>query len=327
MPVSDDPGAAVPNRRARVVFMGTPELARRLLASLADDPRWDIVGVFAQPDRPAGRGLQPQAPPVKREADDRGFAVFQPGKMRDPLAVAALAGLAPDVAVVAAYGQILPPAVLAIPRAGCLNVHFSLLPRWRGAAPIAWALLEGDAETGVTLMQMDAGLDTGPMFATATHKLRPDETSGSLTDRLTELGAQLLRDNLGALLAGELAARPQPAEGATYARKLTRDDARLDWRQPAAALDRRVRAMAPTPGAFAFLPGSPNTRLVKIHSAEPAPGRPAGLEPGSVWRTDDDRFAVACGDGSLVLREVQLEGGKRLTAAQFFAGHAPLRFD
>lgn len=307
--------------------MGTPELSRRLLAALADDARWEVVGVFAQPDRPGGRGLQPQAPPVKVEAAARGIPVFQPERMRLPEAVAQLASLGADVAVVAAFGQILPPAVLATPRLGCLNVHFSLLPRWRGAAPITWAILEGDAETGVGLMQMDAGLDTGPLLAESRIPIRPDETAGTLEERLTGLAAQLLGVALPDFFAGRLTARPQPAEGAAYASKITKEDGRLVWASPAPALARRVRAFQPRPGAYAFAPAEPRQRVLKVHSAEPVAERPAGAAPGAVWRPGKAGLAVACGEGSLVLREVQMEGGRRLTAEQFSAGHALERLE
>jgi methionyl-tRNA formyltransferase len=313
--------------RPRIVFMGTPELSRRLLASIADDRRWEVVGAFAQPDRPGGRGMHPQPPPVKSEAMARGIPVFQPERLRHTDALAQFAALKPDLAVVAAFGQILTPAALATPRLGCVNVHFSLLPRWRGAAPIAWALLAGDAETGVGLMQMDAGLDTGPILAEARIPITPDETAATLQERLVVLAADLTLKTLPAILAGGLPPRPQPAEGATYARKISKEDGLLDWRQPSIVLARRLRALTPWPGAFTFVPGTPASKLLKVHAADAITDRPAGAAPGDVWSAPGTPLAVACAEGSLALREVQIEGGRRITAAQFIAGHSLARLE
>lgn len=304
----------------RLVFMGTPDLARTVLAALADDARFHLLAVVAQPDKPTGRGLQVTPPPVKVEALARELPVLQPLKAREPAFLEQLRALAPDVIAVAAYGQILPQALLDIPRHGCLNVHTSLLPRWRGAAPIQWAIAEGDAETGVTIMRMEAGLDTGPMIAEVRTPISNTDTGQTLHDRLAGLGGRLLCDALPRYVAGELPLRPQPAEGVTYARKITKEDGRLDWNLPASVLDRRLRAFTPWPGSFAFIPAEPKPKLLKIHRAEPLP-HPAPTIPGTVLSADRHGIIVACGEGALRLLEVQPEGGRRMTAEPFLAGH------
>jgi methionyl-tRNA formyltransferase len=312
--------------RPRLVFMGTPELARVVLAALAQEPGWEIPLVVAQPDKPVGRGLQLQAPPVKREALERGIPVLQPGRARDPDFIASLTALAPDVVVVAAYGQILPPALLAIPRFGCLNVHTSILPRWRGAAPIAWAMLEGDAETGVTLMHMDAGLDTGAVIAEQRTPILPDDTGQSLHDRLAGLGAGLICRVLPDWLAGRISAVPQPADGVTYARKLTKEDGRLDWAQPAAVLDRKIRALNPWPGAFTTLPsGTGTAELLKIWEAQSiavSGTAPTMAVAGDVLVACGEELVVAAGatGEALKIRALQREGRRRMTAREFLAG-------
>lgn len=303
----------------RMVFMGTPELARTVLATLAGDPRFELVAVVAQPDKPAGRNLHLTPPPVKVEALARGLPVLQPLKARDPVFLDQLRALAPDLVVVAAYGQILPQALLDIPRHGCLNVHTSLLPRWRGAAPIQWAIAEGDAETGVTIMRMDAGLDTGPMVSEVRTPISGTDTGQTLHDRLAQLGGRLLAETIPGYVTGELVPQPQPAAGVTYARKISREDGRLDWTRPAQVLDQRIRAFTPWPGAFCFVPAEPRPKLLKVHAASPEAGS-AG-QPGAVLATGAHGLVVACGDGALRLTEVQPEGGRRMTAAQFLAGH------
>ncbi len=304
----------------RLVFMGTPDLARTVLAQLADDARFALVAVVAQPDKPTGRGLQLTPPPVKTEALARNLPVLQPLKAREPGFLDQLRALAPDAIAVAAYGQILPQALLDIPRHGCLNVHTSLLPRWRGAAPIQWALAEGDAETGVTIMRMEAGLDTGPAISEVRTAITAEDTGQTLHDRLAILGGKLLCDTLPRYVAGELPPRPQPVDGVTYARKITKDDGRLDWNLPAQVLDRRLRAFTSWPGGFAFLPAEPKPRLLKIHRAEPlARGIPA--TPGTVLAADRHGLVIACGEGALRLTEVQPEGSRRMTVEQFLAGH------
>jgi len=304
----------------RLVFMGTPDLARTVLAALADEPRYQVLAVVAQPDKPTGRGLQLTPPPVKVEALARSLPVHQPLKARDPAFLGQLRALAPDIIAVAAYGQILPQALLDIPRHGCLNVHTSLLPRWRGAAPIQWAIAEGDEETGVTIMRMEAGLDTGPMISEVRTRISPADTGQTLHDRLAGLGGRLLGETLPLYVAGELPDRPQPAEGVTYARKITKEDGRLDWNLPAAVLDRRLRAFTPWPGGFAFLPAESKPKLLKIHRAEPL-ARPAPSTPGAVLSADRNGMVVACGEGALRLLELQPEGSRRMTAEQFLSGH------
>jgi len=310
----------------RIVFMGTPELARTVFMHLADagPALGSVVGVFAQPDKPVGRNLHLSPPPVKVEALARGIPVFQPAQARDPESLQQLREWQPDVVVVAAYGQILPQALLDVPRYGCINVHTSLLPRWRGAAPIQWAIAEGDSETGVSLMRMEAGLDTGPVFAVARTPVLDTDNGSTLHDRLAILGAELLVQSLPGYLDGSLPPATQPIEGVTYARKISRDDGRLDWSLPARTLWRRVRAFTPWPGAFCRMPlsdapDSP-TRLLKVHSVEPDDTL-TGV-PGKIISTGKDGIAIACGSGGLKLLEVQPEGGRRMPAAAFAAGHS-----
>jgi methionyl-tRNA formyltransferase len=298
--------------------MGTPELARTLLSALARDPSLEIVLVVAQPDRPAGRGLALQMPPVKEEALSRNLPVLQPGKARDRDFVATIRGLAPDVIVVAAYGQLLPPELLEIPRSACLNVHLSLLPRWRGAAPIAWAILAGDAETGVTLMRMDPGLDTGDVVAQEATPILDTDTAQTLQERLGALGASLLLRTLPAWLAGELTPRPQPSSGITHAPKLTREDGRLHWREPAVGLWRRIRGLNPWPGAFTtFAEANGAPVLLKIWEASPVPDQGS---PGVVLRADAESLVVGTGQDALRLLVVQREGRRRLEAREFLKG-------
>lgn len=315
--------------RPRVVFMGTPDLARVILSRLASDARFEVVGVVAQPDRPSGRNWVLQPPPVKMEAETLGLPVFQPEKARDPAFIERLRTLHPDVVVVAAYGQLLPQTLLDVPRLGCLNLHTSILPRWRGAAPIQWAIASGDIETGVTLMRMEAGLDTGPMLAVARTPIDPFETSEQLHHRLADLAAELLVSQLPDYLAGRLPPVPQPTDGVTHARKVTRDDGRIDWSQPASVLDLRRRAFTPWPGAFCFSQQSPQPKLIKIHAAtvvdSPTETNQAGA--GTVVRADANGLVVACGQGCWRITELQPEGGKRLSATQFLAGNAVTRFE
>jgi methionyl-tRNA formyltransferase len=300
--------------RSRIAFFGTPLLGRIILASLADDPAWEVALVVAQPDKPKGRGLIRQAGPVREEASARGLPLMQPASARDPAFLDALRAVNPSVIVVAAYGQILPSTLLEIPRFGCVNVHTSILPRWRGAAPIQWAILEADPETGVTLMRMDAGLDTGDIIAMERVPILPSDTARSLHDRLAESGAQLLRRALPEWLAGRIAPIPQPAEGITYARKLTREDGRLDWTRPADELARRVRALDPWPGAFASLPDRAGRETLKIWEAEAAADQG---RPGTVLRAAGSDLVVAAGRGSLRLKSVQRMGRQRLPVREF----------
>jgi methionyl-tRNA formyltransferase len=300
--------------RPRIVFMGTPDFAVGSLAALLElKDVLDVVAVVTQPDKPKGRGQALAFPPVKALALERGVPVLQPEKLRTPPFSETLRALAPDVAVVTAYGKILPPDLLAVPRLGCLNVHASLLPRFRGAAPIQWAIAHGDAETGVCLMQMDAGLDTGPVLACRRLPIHPEETSAGLHQKLAALGGVLLREELPRFLRGELRAEPQPSEGALYAPMIQKDDGRLDFTRPAAELERRVRAFTPWPGAFTLLDG----QRLKVHRARVGAGRG---EPGTLIAAGPAGLEVACAEGSLLLLEVQPEGKRAMGAADFLSG-------
>ncbi|WP_425604958.1 methionyl-tRNA formyltransferase [Stenotrophomonas muris] len=273
----------------------------------------EVVAVYTQPDRPAGRGRGLAPSPVKLEAVARGIPVYQPESLKDEAAQRQLRDLQPDLMVVVAYGLILPRAVLAIPTHGCWNVHASLLPRWRGAAPIQRAIQAGDAKTGVCLMQMEAGLDTGPVLLHQELPIAATDTGGQLHDKLAELGAQVLSDGLGLLRAGiKPIARPQPEQGVTYAHKLDKAEARLDWAQDADALARTVRAFNPWPIAEATLAGE----RVRIHGAV-ALDLAHGQAPGAVLAASRDGIDIACGQGALRLRTLQREGGKAITAADY----------
>ncbi|AER55590.1 methionyl-tRNA formyltransferase [Pseudoxanthomonas spadix BD-a59] len=295
----------------KIVFAGTPEFAVPSLRAAARHN--EVVAVYTQPDRPAGRGRGLSVSPVKLEALKRGIPVLQPQTLRNPQTQAALRALAPDLMVVVAYGLILPRAVLEIPRHGCWNVHASLLPRWRGAAPIQRAIEAGDSQSGVCLMQMDAGLDTGPVILRQATPISETDTAGLLHDRLAELGAQVLADGLGLLRAGiRPIPTPQPAEGVTYAHKLDKAEARLDWSQPAVALARKVRAFMPWPIAEATVAGE----RLRIHGAI-ALDLHHQAAPGTLLAATRQGLDIACGAGALRLRVVQREGGKAITAADY----------
>ena len=296
--------------RLRLAVMGTPDFAVPTLDALVNDGH-EIACVYAQPARPAGRGQKPRPSAMEAWARDHSLDVRTPVSLKDPAEHRAFRDLALDAAVVAAYGLILPRPILEAPRLGCLNVHASLLPRWRGAAPIQRAILEGDAETGVTIMQMDAGLDTGPMLMADSTPIRPDDTGRSLHDRLAEMGAWLILRALDGVAAGTLKPAPQPTEGVTYARKLERDEARIDWAQPAARIERMVRAFDPWPVAFCDL----GAERIKVWGAEPATGSGA---PGAVL---DEHLTVACGDGAIRLTRLQRAGGKVMDAGAFLRGY------
>jgi methionyl-tRNA formyltransferase len=273
----------------------------------------EVVLVLTQPDRPAGRHLRLAASPVKRFAQTEGIRVLQPGTLRGPAReVHAVRELRPDVLVVAAYGLLLPPALLDAGAFGAVNIHASLLPRWRGAAPIQRALLAGDSETGISIMQMDAGLDTGPVLAQHRIGIDSDADSGSLHDRLAALGAAAIVEALADLEAGRARAVPQPAEGATYAPKIDKRETRLDWSKPAQELERAVRAFRPAPGAFALLDGE----AIKIWRSRIDPGEGA---PGTLLRAGDE-LIVACARGALAISELQRPGGRRLSALEFLRG-------
>ncbi len=288
--------------------MGTPDFAAAALAGLIAAGH-EIAAVYSQPPRPSGRGQQPRPSPVQALAETRGLALRTPLDLRGAAEQARFADLALDVAVVAAYGLILPPAVLQAPRFGCLNIHASLLPRWRGAAPIQRAILAGDEETGVTIMQMDKGLDTGPMLMSESTRIRPDDTAGSLHDRLAGMGAALIVRALEKLPGG-LSATPQPAGGATYAAKLRREEERLDWRRPARELERQVRAFSPSPGAWCEMAGE----RIKVLAAAIEGGRGA---PGTVL---DERATIACGEAGLRLLRLQRQGRAAMEADAFLRG-------
>ena len=295
----------------KIVFAGTPEFAVPCLRACAN--LGEVVAAYTQPDRPAGRGRGLQPSPVKLEAVKRGIPVHQPENFRSAASKAELRALQPDLMVVVAYGLLLPQSVLDIPVHGCWNVHASLLPRWRGAAPIQRAIEAGDNRTGVCLMQMEKGLDTGPVLLAQAIDIGPTETGGQLHDRLSELGARVLSDALGLLRATiQLPPHPQPEEGATYARKLDKAEARLDWAQPARVLANKVRAFNPWPMAEAMLAGE----RVRIHGAV-ALDEAHAVEPGQVLRSGRDGIDIACGDGVLRIRVLQRDGGKAITAADY----------
>ncbi len=297
----------------RLVFAGTPEFAALALQAIVAAGH-DVALVLTQPDRPAGRGMALQPSPVKKLALERGIEVFQPLSLKDAEAQARIAAVGAEVMVVAAYGLILPQTVLDLPRFGCLNIHASLLPRWRGAAPIQRALLAGDAETGVCIMQMEAGLDTGPVLLREAFPILPDDTSATLHDRLAALGARLVVDALEGL---PLPATPQVLDGVTYAQKIGKAEAQVDWSQSAAELDRHIRAFNPFPGAQAQFGG----QTVKLWRAAPVEG---SGEKGQILQVDRNRVVVACGSGALAVSELQKAGGKRLAVREFLAGH-PLK--
>ena len=302
----------------RIVFMGTAELACASLEKLAAQEDLDVVAVVTQPDRPKGRDLKLQPSPVKEAALRRQISVLQPERARRDEFVRELQALAPDLIVVAAYGQILPPSILELPRLGCINVHTSLLPKYRGAAPVQWAILEDEPETGVTIMKMDAGLDTGDILTQEATPIRAEDNSESLHDRLAGLGAELLVRTVREYVAGRIAPRPQP-EGASYARKIRKEDGLIDWSQPARVLWNRVRAFAPWPGAFTHLPAEPRPHLLKIWQSEVAHG---SGQPGEVLESSKTGILVACGDAALRIVSLQREGGLRMSAQEFLKGHA-----
>ncbi len=311
----------------RLIFAGTPDFAARHLAALMDS-RHRVLAVYTQPDRPAGRGKKLQASPVKRLAAAAGLAVHQPASLRDEAEQQVLAALEPDLMVVVAYGLILPQAVLDIPRFGCLNVHASLLPRWRGAAPIQRAIEAGDPETGTTIMQMDAGLDTGDMLATARCPIERDSTAASLHDTLAAIGAPLLLQVLDDLPRYRANAERQDDHRATYAGKIRKEEAALDWSRDAETLDRAIRAFNPFPVSYSTLSGE----RVRIWQAQPAGTGALPEPPGTILRSDRDGILVNCGRGQLRIRRLQLPGGRELSAEQVLNARGDLfapgqRFD
>lgn len=297
-----------------VVFMGTPDFAVPSLAALiagADT----IVGVVTQPDRPSGRGMRLQPSPVKRYALEHGLPVFQPETLRHPDSLSLLQQLKPDLIVVTAYGLILPPAILSVPRKGCINVHASLLPRWRGAAPLQRAILAGDPVTGVTIMMMEAGLDTGPILAMEAIPLDATMTTGRLHDQLAQQGADLLATTLIAFKAQTIHPRPQPEEGITHAHKLTRDDERIDWTQEATSIHRQIRALNPAPGARSTFQG----QSVKILAGHCVSEENSG-QPGEILAIADQGCEVACGHGKIIITQVTPGGKKTMPAKDWING-------
>jgi methionyl-tRNA formyltransferase len=297
--------------RLRIVFAGTPEFAVPPLEALHAAGH-ELVAVYTQPDRPAGRGQALTASPVKQRALELGLTVEQPATLKSPDAVERLRGFDADLMVVVAYGLILPQAVLDVPRLGCWNIHASLLPRWRGAAPIQRAILAGDAVTGVTIMQMEAGLDTGPMLLVRETPIGPRELGGQLHDRLSRLGAEAIVAAITEWQAGRIRPVPQPSAGATYATKLSKAEARIDWTQPAAAIDRQVRAFNPWPVAETAWDG----KQLRVWQCEPEP-LAASAAPGTVLESSGGRIVVATGDGALRLLQVQVAGRRAMSAAEF----------
>lgn len=302
----------------RIIFMGTPDFSVPALQALLDDPAYKVVGVVTQPDRPAGRGKQLRPSPVKIAAQTADIPLFQPATLRKPEAVAHLAAWEPDAVIVAAFGQILRQNVLDLPQFGCINIHASLLPRWRGAAPIQAAIRSGDAETGITIMRMDAGLDTGPMIAQRTLPIEANETGQSLHDKLAVLGGELLLDTLPAYCAGDMPPQPQPDDETliTYAGQIKKDEGRINWQDSAAAIDRLVRAFTPWPGTFTTW----DDRLLKIKGGTVTTGR---ANPGTVI-AHQGALAIGTGEGLYRPQVLQLAGKKALNAADFQRGHATI---
>jgi methionyl-tRNA formyltransferase len=326
----------------QIVFMGTAELSCASLEKLARDDRFYVSAVVTQPDKPRGRELKLQPPPVKALAGKLRLPVLQPPRARDEKFIGELAALKPDLIVVAAYGHILPPTILDLPRHGCLNVHASLLPKYRGAAPIQWAIAQGEAETGVTIMKMDAGLDTGPMVSQSRTPIEPAADSATLHDRLARLGAELLVRTIPDYVTGRIQPQSQPNDGATYAPKIKKEDGHIDWKLPAKTIMDRLRAFTPWPGAFTYLSGAPladgpatpgagswengtahapKPQLLKIWKVEIVT---QGGEPGTILSADKHGLVVAGGQDALRVLELQREGGRRMPITEFLAGH-PLK--
>ncbi len=303
--------------------MGTAELSCASLEKLAG--KFSVVAVVTQPDKPKDRELKLTASPVKILAGKLKLPVLQPAKARDEKFISELRELKPDLIIVVAYGQILPQAILDLPLHGCLNVHTSLLPKYRGAAPIQWAIADGEPETGVTIVKMDAGLDTGPILSTRRTPILPTDDSQILHDRLAQLGAELLVEIIPDYIAGKITPQPQPAEGSSYAAKIKKEDGQIDWNSPAEKIWNRLRAFTPWPGAFTFYDG----KLLKIWKATFAQEacyegiflHRSGLKAGTILSADKNGILVLCGKDALMVFELQREGGRRMSAAEFLAGH------
>lgn len=303
----------------RTVFMGTPEFAVPSLEALAAHAAFDIRGVVTQPDRPAGRGRQIAQSAVKEAAVRAGIPVYQPETLRDPAALETLTGWSPELIVVAAFGQILRRNVLELPPYGCINVHASLLPRWRGAAPIQYAIRAGDDQTGITIMKMDVGLDTGPMLAQRAIPIAPGETAAALHDRLALLAAAFLPDVLLAYLSSDIVPVPQPGEGVTLAPTIKKSDGQINWTQPAALVDRHVRAFTPWPGTFTLL----RDEVLRIVAGSPQAGDNTGSVPGSLMR-QSGALAVQTGDGLYRIDTIQPAGKPKMSGAAFANGRRDL---
>lgn len=303
----------------RIIFAGTPAFAARSLSALIDAGH-RVVAVYTQPDRPAGRGRKPAPSPVKQQALARGLPVCQPESLKDEHVQALLREQAPDLMVVAAYGLILPRAVLDIPAHGCLNVHASLLPRWRGAAPIQRAIAAGDRETGITIMQMDEGLDTGAMLLKRSTPISPKDTGQTLHDRLADLGGEAICAALTALQDGKLQPVPQDERQACYAPKLRKEEAHIDWSRPAAEIERLIRAFNPWPVAYA----QEGDQRIRIFQARLAEAGTAGAEPGTVTARNPEGIRIQCGSGSLAIEQLQLPGSRAMSAADLINGGRPV---
>ncbi len=304
----------------KIIFMGTAELSCASLEKLASQPQIQLAAVVTQPDKPQGRELKLQPPPVKILAQKFNLPVLQPPKARDEQFISQLRQLQLDLIVVVAYGHILPAAILDLPKYGCLNVHTSLLPKYRGAAPIQWAIANGESETGVTIMKMDTGMDTGPILAQKRTAISPQDDSATLHGRLAQLGAELLLETVPGYVSGKILPQAQPAN-ASLAPKIKKEDGHIDWKLPAQTILNRLRAFTPWPGAFTFLKLDPKLCLLKIWRAEVV--QKTG-EPGEILSADPNGIIIACGKDALKVLELQREGGRRMSAAEFLAGH-PLK--
>ena len=302
----------------RIVFAGTPVFASIVLQSLLASDH-ETVAVYSQPDRPAGRGRSPRLSAVTALAVERSVPVLQPASLREPDAARILAQWRPDVVAVAAYGLIVPPAMLAVPVHGCINVHASLLPRWRGAAPIQRAILAGDRETGISIMRMDEGLDTGPVYATRALRIEGRDTAGTLHDRLAQLGARMLLETLSSIAAAGAKARAQHASGSSYAARVEKSEAYIDWSASAGEIDRLVRAFNPAPVAYTTLPDRARLRIWSARAIDHSSRSPAG----SIVARTNARLRVATGSGILDLLEVQPEAGRRMPVADYLNARAP----
>jgi methionyl-tRNA formyltransferase len=303
--------------------MGTPDLACESLRALYAEPGFEVVQVVTQPDRPKGRDLKLTPSPVKTLALSLGLPVLQPERAREPGFIQAMAALKSDLIAVAAFGQILPPALLELPKHGCLNVHTSLLPRYRGAAPIQWSILNGDSHTGVTIMKMDAGLDTGAIISQEKTEITPSDTAETLHDRLAQIGARLLTSTIPQYIEGRLMPVPQDNAAATHAPKIKKEHGHIDWTASATTLWNRVRGLIPWPGAFCYMPvANGGKTLLKIWGAEVVSG---SGEPGTILEAGNGKLIVACETGALSLTTLQREGGRRMATRDFLAGHPLLK--